>query len=288
MKKLLTVILTVISGVIFGQEDNLEKYSIADSLYMSGNIDSALIKFSELEDTLDKQDTLYVYSLWYYGNCLAIKEEINRNIENWNESLKYGLEFLKVIDKATGYFDDEYYNQKYWMYKNITLAYFGLSKHEEAKPYQEKLYRAYHEKQLPEGIDGYYNFEKFRFDSLNVWAYEWYPELGDKETEGSFSKHVYYIYSTDMNGNDTDQLFTLQTVKVHKSDNNMPDYVLTRREYVEGGENSNTIWSYTFNSSVNYQKLHEAVVEYLKGNVKVDTESKVEYGKGAEIKMKID
>ena len=29
----------------------------------------------------------------------------------------------------------------------------------------------------------------FRYEGLNVWGYEYYPQLGDPETEGSFSKY---------------------------------------------------------------------------------------------------
>ncbi|MEX2380553.1 MAG: hypothetical protein WD530_07400, partial [Vicingaceae bacterium] len=66
------------------------------------------------------------------------------------------------------------------------------------------------------------------WNDLNVWGYEWYPQLGDPETEGSFAKHIYYIYSTDEDGKDKDQLYTLQTIKIHKREDTPPYYVLTK------------------------------------------------------------
>ena len=156
-------------------------------------------------------------------NTIGILEESYRKKENWEKSVPYCLEFLSVIEKANDILSDEYLSRKYWMLKNTVVAYFGLKEYKNAEKYQKKLYTAYKSKELPDGIDAYYNFEKFIFNDLNIWGYEWYPELGDPETKRSFSKHTYYVYSTDKNGNDKDQLYTLQTVKIHKFKGDEPD-----------------------------------------------------------------
>lgn len=65
---------------------------------------------------------------------------------------------------------------------------------------------------------------------VKTFGVEWYLELGDPETEGSFSKIVYYVYSTNPDGTDKGQLYRLHVLKFHKSDDSVKfDYVLTKR-----------------------------------------------------------
>jgi hypothetical protein len=68
---------------------------------------------------------------------------------DWTNSLKYALECEKVLEKADNYLNDEYLSGKYWLYKNIVLAYFGLDQLDSAKRYQDKLYAAYKDKKTP-------------------------------------------------------------------------------------------------------------------------------------------
>lgn len=56
------------------------------------------------------------------------------------------------------------------MYKNIIVSYFGLGRLDKAKRYQDKLYSAYKEKKLPEGIDKYYNFKFCDWGGKNIWG----------------------------------------------------------------------------------------------------------------------
>ena len=271
----------------FGQTNIDQLFSKADSSYFDyKDYETALDLYEQIRNQIDSSHKDYIYTIDKIARALFYLEMEAREKNDVEKSIELSKEFVNHADNYPKRIDPAVLEKKYFMYKNIIIGYFALGQKDKAKPYQDKLYTAYENKELPEGIDEYYNFEKFNWNGLNVWGYERYPQLDDPKTEGSFSKHVYYIYSTDEEGNDKDQLYTLQTVKIHKFKGDEHDYVLTKREYLDGGEKSESIWTYTFNDPVDYEKLHNAVVEYLKGNVESDTESEVEYGKGAKIKMK--
>jgi hypothetical protein len=188
--------------------------------------------------------------------------------DDWRATVEFSTEFLKVLEDDKEFIPSGLQTKKYWAYRDLVVAYFGLGERDKAKPYQKKLYSAYKKKELPEGINHHYNFEKFVLNNQNVWGYEWFAQIGDKEAEGSFSKHVYYIYSRDSAGRDKDQLFTLETVKIHKFKNSLPDFVLTKRSNDNKQEQSESIWNYTFDNPIDYVKLNNAVKEFLNGGVK--------------------
>ena len=73
------------------------------------------------------------------------------------------------------------------------------------------------------------------------------------------------------------KLFTLETVKVHKFKKDESDFVLTKRINDKKQEQSETIWTYTFDNPIDYVKLHNAVTEFLKGGVKSVTKSIIKH-----------
>src|SRR5690606_32999310 len=168
--------------------------------------------------------------LWYYVGATSELEKQNRTAEKFDKSLQFGLEALKLIEKGKSYFDEKFASREYWMQKNIVVSYFGLGQIDNALKHKDILYKAYKDKKLPDGLDKNFNFTFFKWEDKNIWGYEWYPELGDPETQGSFSKIVYYVYSTNPDGTDKDQLYRLHVLKFHKFDSSEKfDYVLTKR-----------------------------------------------------------
>jgi hypothetical protein len=142
------------------------------------------------------------------------------------------------------------------------------------KRYQDKLYAAYKDKKLPEGIEEYYNFEKFVFDDKNIWGYEWFEELPEDRFSSSFSKIVYYVYSRNSDGSDKDQLYRLHVLMFHNIDpSNKIDYVLTKRLATATDEVSGTLYAYAYTSPVDYEKLRADIREVLKGKYEPDTKS---------------
>lgn len=271
----MTIILTMlftVPNLTFGQTSK-QKIQEANEFLDNKDYVNSLKLFRELHNQVSRKDTTfndiaYGLSASLFYTLLDIKAN-----DDWKTTADLSIEFIKVLEDDKDFISEGLQEKKYLAYKDLVVAYFGLGQRDKAKPYQQKLYDAYKKKQLPEGIDQYYNFEKFVLNNQNVWGYEWFAQLGDKEAEGSFSKQVYYIYSRDSVGGDKDQLFTLETVKVHKFKKDEPDFVLTKRVYDKKQEQSETIWTYTFDNPIDYEKLHKAIVEFLKGGVKTDTKS---------------
>lgn len=276
MKKTLTVILMTITTFAFGQTDILNKYQTADSLLKADNYLEAYNILKEIEVKCDKNDTLYNYILWYYVGATSELEKQHRTSERFDKSLQYGLEALKLIEKSKLYFDEKFAARELWMQKNIVVSYFGLGQIDNAIKHKDILYKAYKDKRLPDGLDKYFNFTFFKWEDKNVWGYEWYPELGDPETQGSFSKIVYYVYSTNPDGSDKDQLYRLHVLKFHKFDDSVKfDYVLTKRLETTTNEVSGTLYAYTYEKKIDYLKLQSDIKEVLKGNYEPDTKSKI-------------
>lgn len=274
MKKQLTMLFLTLSTVIFGQNEILNKYRTADSLIHVGNFSEAYGMLKEIEPKCDKTDTLYAYILWYYIGTTSELEKQNRMTEKFDKSLQYGLEALKLIEHGKEYFDEEFASREFWMHKNIIVSYFGLGQLDNAQKHKDILYKAYKEKKLPKGIDEYFNFTFFTWEGKNVWGYEWFEDLPEDRFSRSFSKIVYYVYSTHPDGSDKDQLYRLHVLMFHNiNPSNKIDYVLTKRLETATNEVSGTLYAYTYAKDIDYQKLQTDIKEVLKGNYEPDTQS---------------
>ena len=276
MKKTLTILLLTISTVTFGQTELLKKYHTSDSLLQANNFSEAYNILKEIEPKCDKKDTLYSYILWYYVDATSELEKQNRTSEKFDKSLQFGLEALTLIEKGKSYFDEKFASREYWMQKNLVVSYFGLGQIDKALKQKAVLYKTYKDKKLPIGLDENFNFTFFKWEDKNVWGYEWFEKLPVNRSSKSFSKIVYYVYSTNQDGTDKDQLYRLQVLMFHKSDNSVKfDYVLTKRLETATNEVSGTLYAYTYNENIDYVKLQADIKEVLKGNYEPDTKSTI-------------
>lgn len=274
MKGIFSILLLTIATVAFSQSEIRVRYTEADNLMQAGNFKKAYQLFRELESRCDKTDTLYSYILWYYTGAATQIEKDFRDKELFDSSLVYGLEALQLIQKAPPYFDEKFAAREYWMTKNIVVSYFGLGQLDNAQKYKEILYQAYRDKKLPDGIDKYFNFTFFKWQDKNVWGYEWFEELPEDRFSKSFSKVVYYVYSTNPDGTDKDQLYRLHVLMFHKIDPTVKfDYVLTKQLATAKNEVSGTLYAYTYGKDIDYKKLQADIREVLKGNYNPDTKS---------------
>ncbi|MCF8297875.1 MAG: hypothetical protein K9J13_10055 [Saprospiraceae bacterium] len=274
MKKSLTILLLITSILSFGQTEISKKYETADSLLQADNFKEAYKIYKNIEAICDKKDTLYDYILWYYIGVTTQLENQNRMNEKFDSSLIFGLEALSLIEKGKEYYDKKFAAREFWMYKNIIVSYFGLGQLDKAKKYQDVLYKAYKGNKLPEGIDEYYNFTFFKWEDKNIWGYEWFEELPKDRFSKSFSKIIYYVYSTNPDGSDKDQLYRLHVLMFHNIDKSVKiDYVLTKRLETATNEVSGTLYAYTYNEKIDYSKLQTDIKEVLKGNYEPDTKS---------------
>ncbi|MDX2361854.1 MAG: hypothetical protein QNK23_13680 [Crocinitomicaceae bacterium] len=265
MKHLLFVITAAISSITFSQTNYSDEFKKAEIMLEEGSLMDAYVIFKSIEQNVPQSDTLYDYALWNYVQTLTKLEQASRMKENYKIALEYGLEALEGIEKGMDIWE-VYSAHWFWMNKNLIVNCYGLNQLDLARKYQDVLYAAYKNEELPEGLDKYYNFEFFTWNGNNVWGYEWYPELGDPETEGSFSKIVYYVYSTSPDGTDRDQLYRLHVLKFHKFDDSVSfDYLLTKRLEKAVGEKSGSLYNYTYESPIDMNKVREDVRKVLNG-----------------------
>lgn len=286
MNQIKLLFLFLIPTIGFGQNDYLSQYRKAEKLLEKNIIDSAYVKFKELEKSLPKSDTLYDYALWYKVSTATHLQEINRYQENFEKSLEYAKEALDGIEKGIEIFDEEFAKRKYFMIKNIIVSYYGLGNFEQGKKWKEKMYAAKEENLLPKGIDEYFNYDFFKFEDKNIWGYEWYAELPEDRFSSSFTKVVYYVYSTNPDGLDKEQLYRLHVLMFHGNNENF-DYVLDKRLETATDEVSGTLYSYTYKEDIDFEKLKNDVKEVLKGNLRPDTKRTLTKDDDGRVKVEV-
>ncbi|MBC6994938.1 hypothetical protein QWY85_15730 [Neolewinella lacunae] len=150
--------------------------------------------------------------------------------------------------------------------KNQIVSNFGLKNYTAADSLRNALYDLYRNESLPDGIDEFFNYDFFKIDSLNIWGYEWFEELPSDRFSSSFTKIVYYVYSTDDEGNDKDQLYRLHVLMYHGNSDKF-DYVLTKRLETATNEISGTLWCYTYKDKIDLEKLKMDVMKVINGEL---------------------
>jgi len=276
--------------LIYGQVNGLDEFYKADSLIQTGEVEKGYQILKLLETQVKESNKLYNDILGYQIEVVTFLERESRMNEDFETSLKYGLEALNLIEKGKKIFkklDKSFADREPFMIKNVGVSYFGLKKYEEAKKYKDLLYKSYKQKKLPEGIDEYFNFDYFRWENKNIWGYEWFAELPKDRFSGSFSKVVYYVYSTNSDGSDKDQLYRLHVLMFHGTNVSF-DYVMTKRLETATNEVSGTLYSYTYKEDIDFEKLHTDVIEILKGNLQPDTKTTIPKKADEEGKIKVD
>lgn len=269
MKKLL--LLFCIPIFAYGQTNYLQKYIFADSLIQNNKIEEAYLELKQLEQQLSQSDSLYLNVLWYQVQITTVLEQDFRMAQDFEKSLQYGIESRELIRKGKELFGESFAEKEAFMIKNIIVSNFGLKKYSEAQKYKNLLYEAYKEKTLPQGIDVFFNFDYFKWGDKNIWGYEWYAELPEDRFSSSFTKVVYYVYSTNPDGSDNEQLYRLHLLMFHATDAKF-DYVMTK--YVDAAKNEpqGTLYAYTYNKDIDFEKLHNDVIRVLEGKSQSDLE----------------
>jgi hypothetical protein len=274
------LLLLTTSTVAFGQVTSIAKYSTADRLLKLNDINGAYNLFKELKAEIEPSDTLYEYVVWYYVATATDLEKESRIREDFTSSLNFGLEAFKAIDENKHLFDDSFAQKEPWAIKNIIVSYFGLGQSDRARKYRDKLYEGYNLKSLPQGIDEYFNFDFFKLDGKNVWGYEWYPELPADRFSGSFTKIIYYVYSTNPDGTDKDQLYRLHVLMFHQSSEDTKfDYLLERQQENDKAINSGSYYQYTYKKDIDYVKLKQDVKDVIKNEIQPSSRRTVAKGK---------
>ncbi len=287
MKKIILSALVVFPIIGFSQNDFLKDYQKAEQFLETKEIDSAFTLFTQLENDLKKEDSLYKIALWYTTTIASYLEETYRLQEQFEQSYLYGISALKSIEKGKPLFDEKFAEREYFMVKNIGVSCYGLGNFEEGKKWKERMYTAKKKKLLPEGIDQFFNYDFFKYKNKNVWGYEWYAELPKNRFSSSFTKVVYYVYDTNPDGSDKDQLYRLHVLMFH-GDAKEFDYVLDKRLETASEEVSGTLYSYTYKEDIDFEQLQKDIKEVLKGNLNPDTKRITTKDKKGKTNVKIE
>ncbi|WP_315814417.1 hypothetical protein [Paraflavitalea speifideaquila] len=274
MKNLLLILLLGVSASSYGKTSLIRIYNAAEYLLESNKLTDAWRLLKYVEPYCDKTDTLYPYILWSTLSTTTRLELYYRLRQQFDSSYYFGQRSLQLIRKGIPYFKETFVNRKYWMYKNLVVSSFGLNKPIQARKYQDLLYKAYKARKLPEGMDQYYNFTYFKWKDKNVWGYEWYPEPGEPNTQGRYSKIIYYVYSTNADGTDKEQLYRLHVVRSkNKKQALKRGYVLSKQLENAQNEVSGILYGYTYQKKINYPKLQADIKEVLKENYYPDSQA---------------
>lgn len=271
MKKIFVFILTIVVLIPFGasyaQSDQYERH--IDSLCRSGLYEEAYQYAKQRWQSLspDKSQAYKDATADYYGTAYML-EMIYRYQEKFEEALTLNEEMLALRKAKTDYF----------AIRNKIVCYSGLGNYEKAAENRALLYKAYKKNKLPCEYElcHYYNFDFFKMDTLNIWGYEWYDKLPKNRFSTSFTKVVYYVYSTNPDGSDKDQLYRLHLIMFHGT--NVPfDYIMEKHISTENGESRSSLYAYTYKENIDYEKLHNDVKEIVKGGKKNDTQQRACY-----------
>lgn len=269
MKKVfvLLAIFALIAVDVNAQSDPHEQH--IDSLCQSGLFGEAYQYAKQRWQGLpaDKSRTYKDATFDYYRTAYML-EMAYRYQENFEEALKLDEEMQTLMKPETDYF----------AIRNKIVCYSGLGNYKKAAENRALLYKAHKKNKLPCEYElcHYYNFDFFKIDTLNIWGYEWYDELPKNRFSTSFTKVVYYVYSTNPDGSDKDQLYRLHLIMFHGTD--MPfDYIMTRYISTENGEIRGSMYEYTYKENIDYEKLHNDVIEIVKGGKKTDTQNSSRY-----------
>jgi hypothetical protein len=266
---LLLTLSLICSFQAIGQTNVLEQ---ADSAYFDyKDYDKALALYQQVHTNLDQKDEDFGYVTDKIARTLFNLESKSLEEFDADKSIEYSKKFIQLANEYPSFIHEGVLEKKYWMYKNLVVAYFEKDDLQEANKYREKLYSFYKKGELPEGLNQYYNFEFFKCEDKNIWGYEWFEELPKDRSSKSFSKIVYYIYDTNADGSDKDQLYRFHVLMFHKIDNSTKfDYVLTKRIETATEEAGGTLYSYTYTDPIDFEKLRNDIREVLKGNGKPD------------------
>lgn len=269
---LFSTILFLVSSTCFGQNSFDSLLTQADSNYFDfKDYEQALSLYSKASEIITEDHKDYGYTIDKMARSIFYLESNSREQYDTDNSIKYSKEFIQLADKHPSHIDAGVLAKKYFMVKNLIVAYFEKEDLATAKKYQDQLYKAYKKGDLPEGIDHFYNFEFFKWEDKNIWGYEWYKKIPKDRLSSSFTKIIYYIYSTNPDGTDKDQLYRLHVLMFHKTDNSTKfDYVLTKKVEKENSVVGGTLYDYTYKDPIDYVKLRKDIREILKKNPEPD------------------
>ncbi len=266
MKFSLLFLVAFVPTILFGQVDYTDSIEAGYSFLENNQLAKAYSHYNRLERSIPESDSNYIYAAYYLIQLAADLEKGFRMNEEFMRSLELANRGEALLNKNVDFFDQDFMKRLPFQIKNQVVAYSGLKEYDKAQLAREKMYQLHQLDSLPEGIDEFYNFDFFTFDTLNIWGYEWFADLPEDRFESSFTKVVYYVYSTDDSGQDKAQLYRLHVLMYHGMSDKF-DYVLTKRIEEAKNERGGTLWCYTYKEDIDFAKLQADIKRILAGEL---------------------
>ncbi|MGB3453288.1 MAG: hypothetical protein WBA59_05640 [Moheibacter sp.] len=270
---LLTFFVFLISSNVFSQTENIAaQYAEAMDLLEQDRLEESFDLFKKVYPEREKTDTLKNYISWYYIGIGTELEHQNRMNQDYQKALNLAIDMQKAIQDNKDDFDEEFAEREAWMIKNIIVSYDGLNEFDEAEKYKSILYDRYRKGELPRGIDQYFNYDYFKLGDKNIWGYEWFADMPENRFSSSFTKVVYYVYSTNPDGTDKDQLYRFHVLMFHQDPKDAKfDYILERQMEIDNSTVSGSYYKYTYKMDIDYKKLRNDVIEIVTNGIETDT-----------------
>lgn len=268
----LAIVFLLFTQHALGQVDCLSHFNRAKALYDSGQVQEAYTHLQTLKNNCPQKDKLYPTLYLTLLELVYGLEQVHRLNEDYEQALAYGREALELIETGGKYLDKKGRSNIYFIHKNLLVNYMGLKQLDKAKQHRDVLYAAHRKKLLPEGLDGYFNFDFFKHNNLNVWGYEWYHALPADRYSSSFTKIVYYVYSTKEDGSDDAQLYRFHVKMFHGDPQKTAfDYLLEKQIDTETANISGSYFQYTYQEKIDYLKLRADIVEAITKDIQPAT-----------------
>jgi len=133
-------------------DDVLQRYQKASRFYSQNELDQAYLVFNDLEKDIKINDEQYINFLYNYAETLISLEKTYYKASDWEKSIYYGNEALRIIDKGKRKFCSTYNLKGLQIHKDLMLSNLRINQIEVAKKHQNELVKAYKKNQLPSDL----------------------------------------------------------------------------------------------------------------------------------------
>jgi tetratricopeptide (TPR) repeat protein len=253
----------LIPVLLYGSLDTSLDMIEINTLIDSGKREIAFEKLKSLQEKVSEDDKIIQEIVNLRIACGGIIGYQYMEKADHEKALYYLLDADECSQLYGALVSDENMIRKYVIINDILQAYFSLGEFEKAKKYRQLLYDAYDKNLLPEFYDDdCFWFDFFKQGKYNVMGYENFLPLPADRFSESFSKIIYYIYSTKKDGSDNKEIFRIHILMFHGNTPKL-DYVMT---YRKGYKNlmSQTLYQYTYMEDIDYSKLHSDIRQIVK------------------------
>ena len=204
--------------------------------------DKALEAFYKSKETISKESDSYINALYNIG----LYEFLNKDYD------KSEIAYKELIELAP---------TDYNSYAKLIQVYYGKKEYEKAKPFKEKLYKAYEQGKLTDNLKSMFCFDQFDWNDKLILAYERFAV-----NEGKlYYKHIFYV--TNEKG---ETEFTIQT------ENSPISIELGYEKYILGMDKNGThsTFNYGIKEDFDYDYLKKMVLKILNEEIKATASSR--------------